>query len=60
MACRLVGAKPLSEPMLKHCSFGHQQTEMKVKQNSYICIQENAFANVVCEMAVIFVSASMC
>ena len=33
---------------------------MKVKQNSYICIQENAFANVVCEMAVIFVSASMC
>ena len=31
----------------------------EIKQNSYIFIQENAFENVVCEVATIFVSCSM-
>ena len=39
MACRLDGAKPLSEPMLEYCA--------------NIFIQENVFEGVVCEMAAI-------
>ena len=33
--------------------------QLNLKHNSYIFIQENAFENVVCEMAPTFVSASM-
>ena len=37
MVCRLDGAKPLSQPMLEYCQLGPWE--------------ENAFENVVCEMA---------
>ena len=39
----LIGAKPLSEPMLK--------LQWNFYRNSYIVTQENAFENVVCKMA---------
>ena len=51
MACRLVGAKPFSEPMLK--LYYHEQISLNIIRNSYIFIHENAFENVVCEMVVI-------
>ena len=55
MACRLVGANPLSEPMLECLKFDHQeQTSLSINQNPYIFIQENALENVVCEIAAIF------
>ena len=50
MACRLVGAKQLSEPMLEKTS---------VKFQSSIFIQENPFERVVCEM-VASLSRSQC
>ena len=53
MACRLVGAKPLSEPMLVDWKL-RNKFQWNFKHNSYIFIQENAFENVVCEMAAIF------
>ena len=43
MACRLVGARPLSEPMLEYCW-------LDFNQNFNIFIEENAFESVVCEM----------
>ena len=48
MVCRLVGAKPLSEPMLEYCSFEPQEQmfQWKLNQISYIFIQENVFENV--------------
>ena len=47
MACRLAGAKPLSEPMLEYCYSNLRNTlQWNCKR-----IQENAFENVVCEMA---------
>ena len=55
MACRLVGAKPLSEPMLEYCYFSNWNLSNKLQwnfnQNSNIFIQESALKNVVCEMA---------
>ena len=39
VACRLVGAKPVCEPVL-----------WNFNRNQNIFIQENAFENVVCEM----------
>ena len=49
MACRLVGAKSLSEPMLECCLLNPgEQISMK---SSNIFIQEDAFENFVCEMA---------
>ena len=42
MACRRIGAKPSSEPMLDF-----------VIRNSKTFIQENAFESVVCEMAAV-------
>ena len=63
MACRLVTAKPLSEPMLEYFQFDpSEQTLMKSEmfyRNSDIFIHENAFENVVCEMAAIL-SRSRC
>ena len=54
MACRLIGAKPLSEPMLEYCLFGPWGTNLLIfNRNSYIFIQENVFKNVVCETAAI-------
>ena len=47
MACRLVGAKPLSEPMLGYCQLEpKEQTSVKTKQNSQILTQENIVENV--------------
>ena len=57
MACRLVGAEPLSESVLKYFLLNPQeQISVQFNQNSYIFIPENAIENVVCN----FVSASMC
>ena len=60
MACRLVGAKPLSEPVLKYCKLDHQEKKLQwnINQNSYISIEENEIENVVCDMFAIF-SASI-
>ena len=57
MACRPIGAKPLSEPMLEYCYFEPwEQTPVK----SYAqFIQVNALEDVVCEMAAIL-SRSQC
>ena len=48
MACHLVGAKLLTEPMLLYCLF---QPWWNLKWNSSIFIKENTFENIVCEMA---------
>ena len=54
MACRLVGAKPLSEPMLEYYWLDRRNTlQLDFNQNSNIFIQENAFESVVCKMAAI-------
>ena len=51
MACRLLGAKPLFEPMLEYCHL--EQTLVKFLSKLKIFIQVNAFESVVCEMAAI-------
>ena len=52
MARRLVGAKPLSELMLKYCKLDpKEQIQWNSNRNSNIVIQENALESVVCEMA---------
>ena len=54
MACRLVGANPLSEP-IQCWDIAKWTLRNKLQWNfnrySNIFIQENAFENVVCEMA---------
>ena len=51
MACPLVGAKPLSEPMLEFCHLDHwEPTSVYFDLNSNIFIHENGFESVVCEM----------
>ena len=54
MACRLTGAKPLSEPMLEfdNWTLGNK-FQWNLNQNSCIFIQENPFENVVWKMAAI-------
>ena len=47
MACRQVGAKPLSNQMLGYCN----KLQWNLKRNSYIFIEENALENVVWKMA---------
>ena len=58
MACRLFGAKPLSEPMMEYFSKRLCQIRNKFQWNFNrdvnIFIQENAFENVVVEMSAIF------
>ena len=50
----MVGAKPLSEPMLEYCHLElRNKLQWKLKRNSYTLIQENAFQNVVWKMAAI-------
>ena len=52
MACRLAGAKLLSEPMLEYCLLDHmEQFQWNFNRNSNIFIHENEFQSVVCEMA---------
>ena len=55
MACRLFGSKPLSKPMLVYCQLDPwEQTLLKIliKIQSFF-ILENAYENIVCEMAAI-------
>ena len=51
MACRLSGAKPLSEPMLTYCPMDPQEQTL-VKFESKFAFK-NVFENVVCEKAAI-------
>ena len=52
MACRLVGAKPLSDQVLKIVNWALRNKLLwNFKRNSYIFIHENAFENDACEMA---------
>ena len=52
MACRLVGAKPLSGPMLEYCWFDlRKKLQWNLKRNSCIFTQENASENIVGKMA---------
>ena len=55
MASRLVGAKPLSEPMLEYVIIGPLETKSlwNFIWNSYIFIQENVFENVICKVVAI-------
>ena len=54
MACRLFGAKPLPEPMLTHCQLDpEEQTSVEFKSKYKAFHYENAFKNVVCEVATI-------
>ena len=59
MACRMIGAKPLSEPMLC-CSMDHwEQILMKFDRKFEPFIRENSFENVSLRYGGYFVSASM-
>ena len=52
MACRLDDAKPISEPMLESCWWDPwEQNQRNFNSNWNIFIQENAFENIICEMA---------
>ena len=54
MACRLVGAKPLSVPMLKFVNWTlGNKFKWNINRNLYISIQENTFENVAWKMAAI-------
>ena len=54
MACRLVGAKPLSDQCWNIVNWNlRNKLQWNLKRNSYIFIHKNAFENVVCEMAAI-------
>ena len=55
MACRMIGAKQLSEPMLEYCQLDHKDNlQWNCKWKSYIFIQENTFENVVCKISAIW------
>ena len=52
MACGLVGAKPLSAPKMWYYQLEpSNKFQWNFKRNSYVFIQENAFENVIWEMA---------
>ena len=52
MACRLMGAKPLSDQMLVYCSLGHWEwTSVNLESKFKLFIEGNAFENVVCKMS---------
>ena len=54
MACRLFGAKPLSQPMLGYYQLDpQQQTSVKFNQYTKVFIHENAPENIVYEMVAI-------
>ena len=60
MFCRLVGAKPLSEPALNIVNSNlSNKFQWNLTPNSYIFFQENEFENVVCKMAAML-SLSQC
>ena len=48
MACRLVGAKPLSKPMLDYCLLvPRNKLQLHFNRNSYIFTQKKSFENAV-------------
>ena len=50
MVCRLLGAEPLSKPMLGYCQLDpYEQTSVKFDQNTKIFIHEDASENIVCQ-----------
>ena len=54
MACRLFGAKPLSEPLLGYCQLDPKEqtsAEWNFNQNTKHFIHENTCDDIVCEMA---------
>ena len=53
MACLLFSTKPLSETILAIWTM-RNKLQWNFNNNSHIFIQENAFENVICEMASIF------
>ena len=54
MACLLFGAMPSSKPILSYCQLDpYEQTSMNFNQNATFFINENAYENIVCEMAAI-------
>ena len=54
MACRLIGAKPLSEPMLPYYQLdSNEHISVKLYLKFKSGIHGNAFQNVVCEMVAI-------
>ena len=53
VACRLFGAKPLPEQMLTDCQLDPwEHTSVKFESKYKIFFREDAFENVVCEMAI--------
>ena len=51
MACRLFGAKPLSEPMLANCQLDScEQISVKFKSKFYHFHSKNVFENVFCKI----------
>ena len=53
MACRLLGANPLSEPMMIYCHLDLKE-HISMKYDFEIqkfSLKKNAFENIVCEMA---------
>ena len=52
MACRLFSAKPLSEPVVAY--YHWEQISVKFKSRFKHFIQENAFENIVCNVAAVF------
>ena len=60
MACRLVGTKPLSEPMMDNFYLDHmEKTWLYFNQNSYIFIEENAVQNVAWKVTAICVGLNL-
>ena len=54
MACRLIGAKPLSELMLPYCQLDPAEyITLKLCLNSNVIIHRNALENVLSEMVAI-------
>ena len=58
MALRLVGAKPLPEPMPEIVNWTPRKKRQFLSTFLYM-IQENAFEHVICEMAINLVLVSM-
>ena len=59
MGCRLVGAKPLPEPITAIYLTGPLGKKWNFNSNLNIFIQENLFKNTVCEIAAIFLGLNV-
>ena len=60
MACRLFSAKPLPEPMLVYCQLdSREQIAVELELESYNFINENSFANFVCQNGSSFVQRKL-